>query len=70
MTFGSPVAMVLLFSLLALCCVIFALPTLFSAPPGYRKCPKCRALNPDDEKKCKKCESPIKPLPKFEDDPS
>ena len=64
MSFGSPVAVMLLFSLLALCAVFFALPALRSPPPGFssKKCIDCTLLNHYNAKCCKKCGGPVKPL--------
>lgn len=62
MSFGSPVAVMLLFSLLALCAVLFALPILRSPPPGFesKKCPGCGTLNRYNADTCKKCGLPLK----------
>ncbi len=67
MTFGSPVALVILFSLIALCAVFFALPALKSPLPGLesKRCADCNKLNKYDRESCEHCGGPLK---KVEDD--
>ncbi|NOY85357.1 MAG: hypothetical protein GXO96_11175 [Nitrospirae bacterium] len=61
---GSPIAVMLLFSLLALCAVLFAIPALRSPPPGFssQKCTKCKFLNHYNAKSCKKCGGTVQAL--------
>lgn len=64
MGFGSPVAVMLLFSLLALCAVLFAIPNLRSPPPGVptKRCTECKSINYYSAERCKKCGGPVEPL--------
>lgn len=61
MSFGSPVAVMLLFSLLAFCAVLFALPALRNPPPGVptKRCIDCKFLNYYSAERCKKCGGPV-----------
>lgn len=64
MGFGSPVAVMLLFSLLALCAVFFAIPALRSPPPGFssKRCTDCKLINHYNAERCKKCGGTVVPL--------
>lgn len=47
----------LLFALIALCAVFFAIPALRSPPPGFesKKCPGCKKLNKYNVTICERC---------------
>jgi len=64
MSFSSPVAVMLLFSLLALCAVFFAIPALRSPPPGFssKRCTECKALSSYKSDRCEKCGGTVIPL--------
>lgn len=64
MSLGSPIAVMLLFSLLAFCAVLFAIPALRSPPPGVssKLCTNCKSLSPYNAERCKRCGGPVIPL--------
>ncbi len=57
MNLGSPIAIMLLFSLIALCAVFFALPAFKSPIPGFesKRCSECKKLSKYDAENCEHC---------------
>lgn len=59
---GSPVALLVLFVVLAVCAVLLALPALKGPPPGFEPkiCDACQTKNKYTRDTCGQCGEPLK----------